>query len=457
MPFRGELFVRRHAIPPKRAAVPSNLMKALDQMRAGTTIRRCAVAALACALLGVTGIACSARNDHRTITAPPATQATWEQRYQNCFDVWGNPHPDRLAAFIDAAEMGIRRSAASGGGTPQYRLVELAARAKMEAHDWAGAASQLETLIRYWYRPAGQHSTTGDAAELDIHWRLAAVFMEQRRWRVALDEYANHVARRYFSAAATMSIECLAWLAMWTFLPTGGARRGSRPSPLRELAPLCLIPVCFAAFTCISVPLNSCLLFGNPAEGVVSMKASQFDEVMYLVEEAALLYAFARYTRNAGKGSNRPGSPADRASSGTRPAVKRPIVRALWIGIAAVVGVYLTGLPLPQRYTHIIDAMAGANLMALPLSILLLPALEEALYRGAVYPYAARLGGQVFAAGFSALLFAGEHLRWGDHYHLLWVGVVYAGLYELTGTITASTAAHSVYNAAAEIAAALNS
>jgi hypothetical protein len=77
----------------------------------------------------------------------------------------------------------------------------------------------------------------------------------------------------------------------------------------------------------------------------------------------------------------------------------------------------------------------------------LIPALEETLFRGVLYGALRRYFPVGLAALASALVFAAGHLMPGYLLSYVLVGLVLAWLYERTGSLLVSTAAHATFNA----------
>lgn len=90
---------------------------------------------------------------------------------------------------------------------------------------------------------------------------------------------------------------------------------------------------------------------------------------------------------------------------------------------------------------------SGAALLAC--GVLLGPFVEEMLFRGVLYAWLRRRIGVTFAAFVSAGIGAAFHLQLAAFFTTFFVFVVFAILYEGSGTLWASVVCHGSYNAAA--------
>jgi membrane protease YdiL (CAAX protease family) len=87
------------------------------------------------------------------------------------------------------------------------------------------------------------------------------------------------------------------------------------------------------------------------------------------------------------------------------------------------------------------------TVLAVVTVVLLAPVAEELLFRGILYRLARRLWGPAAATFLSALAFALVHAEPWYLFGLFALGVLFAFIYEATGTLTACVVAHGLHNA----------
>ncbi len=93
------------------------------------------------------------------------------------------------------------------------------------------------------------------------------------------------------------------------------------------------------------------------------------------------------------------------------------------------------------------SAGLGARVFLIVAACAIIPAVEEMLFRGLLFGALRPAFGPGWAALVSAVLFAGAHQSLSSFLSLALVGLVFAWLYERTGSLITSTVAHGVFNA----------
>jgi membrane protease YdiL (CAAX protease family) len=128
------------------------------------------------------------------------------------------------------------------------------------------------------------------------------------------------------------------------------------------------------------------------------------------------------------------------------------LVVPLLLGINWAISYFLThfyGPPVDQQVVTMVKTNSDVFLrISLALAaIVTAPFVEEAVFRGVLYPAIKQRGHRLLALFFTALLFAGIHVNLMTFVPLALFAIVLALLYDKTGALLTPMVTHSVFNA----------